>query len=68
MRRDTRPAWMLRKHARISSRRRSAVVGAQPPEDQATWWEQIRAAAADLQLEPGAVGDWQAWPAEQLED
>lgn len=60
---DTRPKWMLRKHARISARRltRFGVVPAKL--DLATWWQQIAEAAFDLGLEPGPSSDWQPWPA-----
>lgn len=67
MTRDRRPAWMLRKQARISSQRRATTPGALPA-DLATWWQQIVAAAADLRLEPGETTDWQSWPPAPIDD
>jgi hypothetical protein len=59
---DTRPKWMLRKQARISSRRLSRF-GTKPGKlDAATWWQQINEAAADLALDAGPWSDWHAWP------
>jgi hypothetical protein len=60
MKRDRRPAWMLRKHARICNRRNERF--GPEPADAVTWWEQINAAAADLALEAGKPEDWQPSP------
>lgn len=59
---DTRPAWMLRKHARISQRRLERFAKRPELLTLEAWWQQIVEAAADLALEAGAQGDWQAWP------
>lgn len=60
--RDTRPKWLLRKHARISQRRLSRFGVRADKLDPPTWWSQIGEAAADLQLDVGAPEDWQTWP------
>ena len=60
--RDTRPKWLLRKHARISQRRLSRFGVRVDKLGPAAWWQQIGEAAADLALDAGRPDEWQAWP------
>ena len=59
---DTRPRWLLRKHARIAQRRLARFGVRVDALDPAAWWQQIGEAAADLALDRGPIEDWQAWP------
>ena len=56
---DGRPRWMLREQARISNARRTKY--GELPADPETWWAQIVAVAAELEIKTER-GDWQAWP------
>lgn len=59
---DTRPRWLLRKQARISSHRLSRT-GVRPDRlDLATWWRQIGEAASDLGLDAGQFDEWHVQP------
>ena len=53
---DRRPAWLLRKCAQISQRRKDRY--GEMPESVNEWWEQILQAAADLQLQTSRH-DWE---------
>jgi hypothetical protein len=59
---DRRPAWLLRKNARISALRRARQISGEVDDINAeTWWQQIVEAAAELQLDT-KPDDWAVWP------
>jgi hypothetical protein len=59
---DRRPAWLLRKNARISTMRRSRQPSGEVDTLNAEqWWQEIVEAAAELKLETKPE-DWAVWP------